>query len=220
MTLASLSQQILAYAGTLNIWLALAMFVLLILAEFSISPPYIMEGIWILVGYHAALGNLPVYQVIILMLIAVGSRMLGAIIFYNLAGLGRGPIMRIYDRLFGTLISARLSESNEGSRNLLVKFIRRINLLSPFSVALGRLLWVRVPLTILLSMRRQLRTLLLAVILSSVVWDTTYILIGVIGGNAKLDSLHLILYSLIGLTVIYGGVFVARKVAEWRMSRT
>ncbi len=216
MNLEDIAREILALAGTFNIWLVLAIFLMLSIGEFGTSIPYVMETIWILAGYHAVIGTLSIPELIVLWLVAVAGRIVGTLALYHLARLGRGPIMRLYNRVFGKVLSQSTPESN--SVSLPVRFFRRINLLSPYSVAFGRLIWLRVPLTLILSMRRKQGILLQAVLLASVAWDATYILIGVIGGNIQVKPTYVILYSLAGLTVIYGVGFIIRRLLRLRHS--
>jgi len=216
-SLADISKEILAFTGTFNIWLVLAIFLMLSIGEFGTSIPYVMETVWILAGYHTTIGTLSIFHLILLWLVAVAGRTTGTVALYYIAGLGRGPIMRLYHRIFGAVLSQKTSESD--SVSLPVRFFRRINLLSPYSVAFGRLIWLRVPLTLILSMRKQLGILIQAVVLSSIAWDATYILIGVIGGNIQVDPTDMILYSLAGLTVIYGVAFIVRRLLRLRPSK-
>jgi membrane protein DedA with SNARE-associated domain len=214
----SLTQHILAFAGTFNGWLVLSVFIMLILAEFSIAIPYVMETVWMLIGYNVSTGAFSIFHLALLWLVGVIGREIGAWTLYQIAGLGRGPIMRLYNRLFGKVISERLSEGSP-SNSLPARLLRRINLLSPFSITFGRLIWLRVPLTIILSMRRQLKLVVESVALFSVVWDGIYLLIGVIGGKATVSPTRFILYSVIGLTVLYTIFFIGRRTAEWWLKR-
>ena len=83
----------------------------------------------------------------------------------------------------------------------------------PFQWPLARFLWLGIPLTLTLSIRGQLRVLALAVIISSLVWDITYIIAGIIGGNAQVKPAFLILYSIGGLTVIYLVSLIVQRVS-------
>jgi hypothetical protein len=214
----TLAQQILTFAGTFNGWLILSVFIMLFLGEFSIALPYVLETLWILVGYNVSNGSFTVIHLLELWLIGLFARFLGALTLYSIAGFGRGPLLKVYNRFFGKAIADVVSGTKAGT-SLPARFLRRINLLSPFSVAFGRLIWLRVPLTILLSMRRQLRTLLIAVVLFSFVWDGTYLLIGVIGGNIKVSATSIILYSLIGLTFLYSVSFIIQRIFGWASRR-
>ena len=210
MNIQSITQDILAIASTFNIWLVISLFVLCLINEFGLSIPYLMEAIWILVGYHAISGTIPIYQVMLLWLAAVSGRMSGAMILYRLLSLGSTWLMKIYHRFFGRF----LDENNTKDNSLPMRVMRKINLFSPFSVAFGRLIWLKIPMTILLSVRRQPRTLLLAIALSSAIWEGTYLVVGVIGGNTRLEPGWFVLYSIGALTLIYGVLFIVRKLMK------
>jgi membrane-associated protein len=205
-----ITHEILQFAGTFNIWLVVSLFLLCIINEVGLSIPYLMEAIWILVGYHALSGEVPVYQVILLWLTAVSGRMIGAMILYSVLGLGSTWIMKLYRRLFGKF----LNETKSEDKSLPMRLMRKINLFSPFSVAFGRLIWLKIPMTILLSMRKQYKTLLAAIALSSAIWEGTYIIVGVIGGNTHLQPGWFVLYSMGALTIIYGLFFLVRQVMK------
>lgn len=204
-------QEVVNFAGTFNLYLILAIYLMLIVGEFSISIPYLLETIWILTGYHAVTGIITPPQVIALMAVAMSGRETGAVIFYNLTRYGSVGVMRLYRRYFRAA-----SDETTGSKqdSLLNKALRRTNLLSPFSVAFGRLFYLKVPLTITLGLKRKWSILLPAVAIHSFIWDSIYILIGVVGGNAQLSTLRLLLYSLGGITVIYGVTFIIRRLSR------
>ena len=96
--------------------------------------------------------------------------------------------------------------------------MRRINYLSPFSVAAGRLMWLRIPLTLTLSVKRDWKTLMLGVVLSSAVWDSTYIILGLIGKNVASHPTQMVLFSLAGLTLLYGVTILVRLLRRQRRS--
>jgi hypothetical protein len=210
MNIQTITQDILAIASTFNLWLVISLFVLCLINEFGLSIPYLMEAIWILVGYHALSGTIQVFQVMLLWLAAMSGRMSGAMILYSLLGLGSPWLMKIYRKFFGRF----LDENNTKDNSLAMRVMRRINLFSPFSVAFGRLIWLKIPMTILLSVRRQPKTLLLAIALSTAIWEGTYLVVGVIGGNTRLEPGWFVLYSIGALTLIYGVVFLVRKLTR------
>ena len=211
----SIFQQVVNFAGTFNLLLVLALFLMVVIGEFSISIPYLLETIWILTGYHVVTGTVSPAQLIILMLVAITGRETGALIFYNLVRYGSTGIMRIYRRFFPP--APKDEASSNQSSNLISRVLSRVNILSPFSVAFGRLFYLRVPLTITLALKRRLATLLEAVVINSLIWDSIYILIGVIGGNAQVSELRLLLYSLGGFTVVYAVVFAVRRISGLRI---
>jgi len=63
-----------------------------------------------------------------------------------------------------------------------------------------------------LSVRRDLKTLLLAVMLSTLVYDGAYIILGaVVGTTVTQEPIHLLPYLLAGLTLLYLITFAARR---------
>ena len=86
----SLAQHILAFTGTFNGWLVLSVFIMFILGEFSISIPYVIETVWILVGYSVTTGTFSVFDLALLWFIGLIGREIGAMALYQIAGLGRG----------------------------------------------------------------------------------------------------------------------------------
>ena len=129
--------------------------------------------------------------------------MLGAYVLYII---GRGGTI-LLERLMKRLrIQTSINES------WLAKLFRRINLLNPFSVAIGRLLWLRIPLTLVLSARRDIKTLLLAVTISTLVYDGVYIILGtVVGTTIAQEPIRVLPYMLGGLTIIYLVTFGVRS---------
>ena len=208
LSIQSVTQDILNLAGNFSLWLILALYFLCVINEFGLSIPYLMETIWILAGYNTLSGQMAVYQLFFLWGAAVAGRITGASILYNVVGMGRNWLHRIYQKIFG----AFLSEDKSQNHSLPMRLLQRINLFSPFSVALGRLLWLRIPMTLLLSIRKQYRTLVGAICLSSMIWDFTYVVVGIIGGNTKLQPAWFILYSIGALTLIYGSLFLIKKI--------
>ncbi len=74
--------------------------------------------------------------------------------------------------------------------------------LSSFQVALGRFIWLKIPLTITTGITRQLKVLLSGVTLFSLAWDALYILLGVFGAGRGLDPFSMLLYTLGGFILI------------------
>jgi membrane-associated protein len=201
-----ISNEVLALTGSLNVWLAIAIFGLLFTSEFGISIPYLMETIWILVGFHARSASLPLFDIPILMAVAVLGRSCGATVLYRLTGLGRNRITRIYQRLFAALLDSRSKD-----KSFTGKILSKVNLFSPFSIAFGRLMWLKIPLTLTMSLKQNLKVLLAGIALSSIIWDLVYILIGMVAGSAQLKSYQTVLFSLAALSIIYVVIYVVRR---------
>jgi membrane-associated protein len=206
--LENISAQVIAVTGSLNIWLIIAILVLFPISEFGLSIPYLMETMWILVGYHAHHSVIFGAEVPLLLVVAVFARCCGASALYHLIGLGRTWILKVYRRFFNFALSAETPSGN----SLPARVLRKLNLFSPFTVAFGRLIWLKIPITLTMSVRKNLRILLTGVSISSVIWDSLYILIGVIVGSAELKPWQTVLYSVCALTVVYSLVFLTRRV--------
>jgi membrane-associated protein len=82
------------------------------------------------------------------------------------------------------------------------------------------LIWLRIPITLILGAKRQLKTLSLGILLASLVWDGMYICLGaVVGAHAALKPAQMIIYSLIGLTVLYAVSFAVRHLWKLRTAK-
>jgi len=216
MNLESILQQVLSFAGTFNYKLVIFLFLICSIGEFGASVPYLLETVWLLSGYHLGAAILSPFHMVLLWLVAQLGRQTGAIMLYHLSRFGSMPLMKVYQKYFATSLSGKLSENNV----MPLKLLRRINYLSPFSIASGRLLGLRVPLTLTLGIKRQLKTLSMGVLLSSLVWDTIYIVLGTVtGANVVLKPAQMILYSLIGLTILYAATFAFRRLSRLRLSK-
>ncbi len=215
MNLEEISRQIVTFASTFNLWLVISIFLVLTVNEFGFVIPYLMETIWILAGYHVRGGVLPVYQLVLLMVVAMSGRVLGSLLLYGLVGLGSQRVMRIYRRIFGDALGGGTGQG----KNLPARVMKKLNLFSPFMVAGGRMIWLKIPLTITLGIRRDAKVLVPAVMLSSLIWDATYIALGVVLGNIKTEPPLLVAYSLAVLTVIYGGTYLVRRILNRRALR-
>lgn len=215
MNLDSVLQQALAFVGTFNINLVIFLFLICAIGEFGVSIPYLLETIWLLSGYHAGSGVIPPWDILLLWLAAQAGRQTGGALLYYVSRFGSLPLMKLYQRYFAASLSPKLTDTSF----LPIKMFRRMDFLSPFSIALGRLFWLRIPLTLTLGVKKRLTTLSLGIMLSSLVWDSIYILLGVIGGRAVLKPWEMVLYSLIGLTVLYIATFAIRRFARLRQSK-
>ncbi len=198
MNLENIVQLVLSVAGTFNPTLLIALFAICFIGEFHLSIPYLLETIWLLSGYHVVTGDLSPLRLGLLWLAAQAGRQSGAIALFYITRLGSVPLGRMYQKRFGP----RLAEGSS-SDAMPLRLWRRISYLSPLSVAIGRLLWLRIPLTLALGVHRRLRPLWLGVLLSALVWDGIYIALGILGGHTALTRNQMLLYSVAGLTGFY-----------------
>jgi len=212
MSFEGIAQEILSIAGTFDLKLIIFLFLICSIGEFGLfSIPYLLETIWLLSAYNLGSGVLAPYKMVLLWLVAQAGRQTGAILLYYLGQYGSMPLKKLYHRYFEASMSNRLSS---GSNSMPTRFFRRINYLSPFSIALGRLIGLRIPLTLTLGAKKQFKVLFVGVLLSSLVWDGIYILLGLAGGHTALKPTQMLLYSLIGLTVLYIGTFTVRQLRQ------
>jgi membrane-associated protein len=207
MNLDEFFSQVFSLAGTYSLTLATFLFLICFIGEaLAIAVPYALETVWLLAGYQLSKDMMSVPQLLVLLLAAQMGRQTGALVFGKLGRLGITPLKRFLERFkfFSSL-----------SQGTPARMLQRVNLLSPFSVALGRLLWLRVPLTLLLSAQNKFGVLALAVLISGIVWDCSYVLLGsVVGATVKVETFYVILLFIAGLTVLYVIGFIARRVYQ------
>ncbi len=239
MYLGILFQQIVNLTGSFNLWLILAIFLLTLISEFGFSPPYLIESIWLLVGYHVSKGMITPEFIVLFCLTSLIGRQVGALMLYKISGAGSKPFTRLYEKI----IDARSNEQELESRfrkyiltpisNLVAqhftpysvenksgnsqqsKMIVKMHHLTSFHVALGRFIWLKIPLTITMGLTRQLIVLLAGVALFSLAWDGLYILIGVFGNGNGLSPFNMLLYTFGGFVVVN---FLIIMIKRWLSS--
>ena len=205
MNLTGILQQIVAFTATLDPRMAALLFVICAVGEFGISIPYVLESIWLLVGYQLGSGVLSPLHLAGLWLAAQCGRQAGAMVLYRVARFGTPSLVRFYNKLHLARFFSGLT-ARSGTLN------HHVNLLSPFSVAYGRLFGMRIPVALALAVKRKPQMLSLGVLLSSIVWDTVYISLGVIfGSTVAIKSVYMFLASLAGLTIIYVVIYTLRR---------
>jgi membrane-associated protein len=173
-----------------------------------ISIPLVLDIAFVTAGIKLSQGQMPIWSLLMLLVMSQLGRHLGAILLFTLS--------RQSSSFLGKFIARRLpkktSEEGEGKP---LKLLQRIDTISPFGVALGRLLWLRVPITLILGARRKLKTLVIGIAISSVIYDFVYIGLGaVVGRKADLDSPYMLLYLAGGLLFLYGITFAVRMLAR------
>ena len=201
-----ITNQIVSFTGIFNIWLILSVFLLFVFNEFGLFIPYLVETVWLMIGYHTFGGSISAFHVILLWIIAILGRTTGVIIFYRLIRLSSPWITMLYHRHFNTDLTSKIKNNNI----LRLRILKRINIFSPYTVAFGRLIGLKIPFSITLSLHKRIKNMILALILSSIIHDSIYICLGVVGSTIKLPSILIILYSLLALAIIYGVSFIIR----------
>lgn len=198
--------------GTFNLKVVIYLFLLCLLSEaLAFSIPCLLETTWLLAGYQLSKGALVFPYLVLLWASAQFGRQIGSLLLYKLCRIGIAPLAK-YKNHF----KIKPFLDNGVSSGI----ISRLSLLSPFSVALGRLLGLRMPLTVIISTKRKLRILPFGVLLSSIVWDGTYIVLGgTVGRTAVLEPVYILLFFLSALAIIYAISFAIRRLILYRFSR-
>ena len=183
--------------------IAIFIFVVCFIGEgFIISIPLVFETVWLAAGYQLTVGVLPVPDLVLLMLTGQLGRQAGALVLYTLSRSGTN--------FFQKFIARRIPRKDQEEDSPL-KILRRIDSISPFGVALGRLMWLRIPLTVLLGARKRLKPLMLGILISGTIYEGVYIGLGaVVGTTAKTPTPYVLLYFAGGLTVFYTVAFSVR----------
>lgn len=197
--LAQILDMVSRFAPNVGIFLFLICF---IGEAFVISVvPLVLEAVWIAVGLNLTQGKISVFHLILMLLGAQLGRQMGAIILYAISRRGTS---------FFTKFIARRLPKTLPANGTPGKLLARIDSISPFGVALGRMLWIRVPLTLLLGARRKLKNLVLGIAISSLIYDGAYVALGAVGNKVIPESDYMLLYLLGGLVAFYLVVFGAR----------
>jgi hypothetical protein len=209
MNLEDFLQHIVSFTSTLDPRMALLLFLLCAIGEIGLAIPYILESIWLLVGFNIGAGQISPWHVIILWLSAQAGRQAGNMGLYSIARLGMPALTGFYhkihlDRLFNMLMA------RSGA-------VSRVNLESPFSVAFGRMVGLRIPMLLLMAAKKRPGMLALGVLLSSIIWDVLYMAIGAIfGSTVDIKPGYMLLISIGGLTAIYLITFTIRILVKRR----
>jgi membrane-associated protein len=204
MNLEHFLSQVLQLTANFDPRTAAFLFLICAIGELGPSIPYVLESIWLLAGYQLGAGVLSPVHLLGLWLAAQAGRQTGSLALYSIARLGSSPLARLYQKVASSRFWPKVSVNN--------KVFRRINLTSPFSVGYGRLVGLRFPLTIMLAFKKKLAAALLGVLVSSVVWDAVYIILGAtVGRSAVLKPFQMLLASICLLTLVYLLVFIIRR---------
>ena len=205
MDITGILDRVVGLIGTSSPLVALVLFLLCLIGEFGFGVPFLLETVWILSGYQVSRGELSVFSALLLVAGAVGGREAGAIILYYLSRYGSLPLIRYYKRRFETSVA--------GQKTVPQKIADGLSHLSFFAVAMGRLMWLRIPLTLALGAQRRGRTLFIAVFLAAIAWDFSYMILGATAGTAIMAKpASLAFYSVGGLALVYVAVYIVRRI--------
>lgn len=212
MNLDTVVQYALNIAGTFGPTLIVILFIICLLGEFHIAIPYLLETIWLLAGYNVGSGDLTPWALLLMWTVAQAGRQAGTMTLFYLTRLGSTTISRLYQKHFGV----SLAERSACSDAVAFRLWRRVGFLSPLSVAAGRLMWLRIPMTLTLGLQKRFKPLFMGVVLAGLVWDGILISIGLIGGLTPLTKSQMLLTSFAGLTLFYATTLTIRQIKRLR----
>jgi membrane-associated protein len=213
-----LLKQIPVFIGTFDLQLVLLLLALCFLGElFLASIPYLLETVWIVAGFNVAAGLLTPVQLLILWLAALAGREAGVLLLFSVSRLGSLPLTKLYQKYL-----EKRFKRFAGKDNWMAKISKKLDArLSLFTIAMGRLIGLGTPLTVLLGVKKHYKELFFGVLMSSLVFDGMFVLVGLlVGKNATLKPWEKVLFSLAGLTVFYGVVFGIRQILKIVKART
>jgi hypothetical protein len=207
-----LLRQIPVFIGTFDLQLVVLLCVLCFLGElFLASIPYLLETVWLVAGFNVAAGTLQPIQLLILWLAAVAGREAGVLLLFSVSRLGSLPLTRLYKKY----LEKRFKKFS-GKETWMTRISKKLDTrLSPFTIAMGRLIGLGTPLTVLLGVKKHYKELFVGVLLSSLIFDGMFVIVGMlVGTNTQLQPWQKVLFSFAGLTVFYLLVFCVRQVTK------
>jgi membrane protein DedA with SNARE-associated domain len=203
--------QALQITSTFNPHIAVILFLLCFFGEAWFGIPYVLETIWLLSGYQLAIRPSFISDLLLIWLVSQAGRQTGSIVLYYSGVLGLAPLRKFYKRFI---------ESRLPKKQVVPSFvIKLLNKPSPYSVAVGRLFGLRIPMALTMSAKRKLPQLALGVLMASIVWDGAYILIGMLAGPKVENKQMMLLYSLAGLTGLYLITLASRFIRNKRQGK-
>lgn len=208
MNLSGLLSQVMQLTSSYNLQIALILFFLCAIGEIGFGLPYLLEMMWLLAGYNLGLGQLKPSELLYLWLTAQAGRQAGSLVLFYSSMLGMIPVRKFYKRHIENRLPKRQLISD--------KWIERLTNPSAFSVAIGRLVGLRVPMAVASSAKNRIANLVLGVLLSSIVWDGIYLILGATVGTKAPKPQYMALYSVSGLTALYLGTLGIRYLFKLR----
>ena len=202
--------QVLEITSHFNIKIAVILFLFCTLGEMGMSFPYVLETIWLLAGYNLAHHSLSLSDLLLIWCVAQAGRQTGSAVLYHTGVLSMIPLKKFYKKFI---------EPRMPKRQFIPSGItKHIADPSPLTVAMGRLTGLRIPMALAMSAKKKLFQLALGVVISSIIWDGIYIVIGVTVGKV-VKTENIVLFTVGGLTALYILVLTVRYLKQKRSSR-
>ncbi len=199
--------QALEITGAFNFKIAVILFLLCSIGEIGFALPYILETIWLIAGYQLGTHTLAPLDLLKIWLVAQAGRQTGSLVLYYSGVLGMRPLKRLYKRF----VEPHLPKKSLVPSGLL----KRLSNPTPISIAAGRLIGLRIPMALTVSARQKLLNLALGVVISSVIWDGVYLIIGsTLGPKVVPKPEYVLLYSVGVLTALYLTIIGVRQLVK------
>ena len=175
------------------------------MGEALISIPYVLETFWIMAGFNAGAGNLEWWYLIALWTASQAGRQAGSITLYSIARMGITTLDKFFHKIHLNKFFHKIAKRTGA--------IGRMNLASPFTVAGGRMIGLRVPMLLVMAGKKYPGKLALGVLMQSLIWDWLYITAGaVFGSTVEIEPAYLLLISFGMMAVIWLATWLLRKV--------
>jgi len=205
--MADFFHKIVSFTATYDPLTALLLLAWCLVGEIGWTIPYVLESFWLLVGFNAGAGLISPWYIIMLWIAAQIGRQIGNIGLYFIARLGVPVLAEFFhkihlDRFFNKI-------------KLRTGAAQRIDIASPFSVACGRMVGMRIPCLLVMAAKKKPGMLALGVVLQSLVWDALYISLGAIfGATVKIEPVYMLLISLGCITMMYIITYFIKKLVN------
>ena len=171
------------------------------------SIPYVLETTWLMAGVLLGDGHITVLVVAPLVLAAILGRLAGMSFFYMLVSAGSPWFFHRFPKL-----RVRLDDSNFSHR------LQSRHWSVSLWIALGRLLWLRFPISLVMALSKRYWALAAGVAISALVFEVTFIGVGATVGNAvDLGPAQLLPYFLLAITASFVAGMGIRQI--WRIIR-
>jgi membrane-associated protein len=206
-------QNIVDFTATLDPRMALLLLIICAVGELSLTIPLLLEFIWLNVGMYLGNGQLAFWHMLALWFSAQAGRQIGAVVLYRFGRLVLPALEAFYHKIHLDRIFDRLMAKAPA--------VNKINLASPFSVAFGRLVGMRIPMTLVLAAKKKPWILAAGVFMASMVFDGLYIFAGAVLGLTiddvkKFNPLYTVLITVGLMLCIYLFTFIMRLIIKKR----
>ena len=182
--------------GGFNVRVGVGMLALSMLGEVYVLIPLLMESVWLVVGYQAGTHTslMSVCNLVSTFLIVQTGRQIMMSAVYFLFPVINKPLSKLYQkRVQANTYYKRYIEKYQQN-----EYLSELRFFSIGSSVLGMLTPLNTPLKFLLVIKRKLKTLLIATLLSGMIFDTVFIVLGAVFHVTTLNVTYLPLFLLVG----------------------